>query len=581
MATETTKKAPDWWKEMAVYQIWPRSFADGNGDGIGDLHGVLQKLDYIKALGVDAIWFSPLYPSPNADYGYDIADYKNISQDYGTLALFRQVLDEAHKRGLQVIMDLVINHTSDQHEWFQTSIVMPKSKYHDYYFWRPAKKSRLQPQCGRRPNNWLSVFEGKAWEWNEKLQEYYLHVFAKGQPDLNMANPQVREEVKSIMHFWLQMGVDGFREDVITYIAKKEGLPNGFPLPIGTGLEHYTSQPAVKDYLREFKEVLDEYGAFTVGEAPMMTPRLAKEYVTDEAGNLLNMMFHFQHMEADCLLTDWIGTPFRLKKLKTAFSTWQREMRGEAWNALYLENHDHPRIVDRYGSREYRVESAKMLAAAYILQQGTPFIYQGQEIGMTNIALESLDDYKDVVTFNNQKLFAKFGFSKERFLRLAHRRSRENARTPVQWTAGPNAGFCPDDVKPWFSVNPNANEINVAAAEADPDSVLHFYRGLLRFRKENPVVRHGTYREFYKNSRRIYVYERCHEGQKLLVVCSFVAKPVQFNAPLGYDLLRAAQVFGNYEGGPRGNAFALRPYECRVYLQTCAPHNHSLPNVAI
>ena len=553
-----TEIKPAWWKEMSVYQIWPRSFADGNNDGIGDLRGVLEKLDYIKALGVDAIWFSPLYPSPNCDYGYDCADYRDIHPDYGDLGLFKQVLDGAHARGMKVIMDLVINHTSDQHEWFKLSKEQPESQYHNYYIWRKGKGKKP-------PNNWLSVFEGKAWEYDANLDEYYMHIFAKGQPDLNMANPQVRQEVKDILRFWLDMGVDGFREDVITYIAKREGLPNGFPLPIGTGVEHYTSLPAVKDYLREFKEVLDEYGAFTVGEAPMMTTKLAKEYITDEAGNLLNLMFHFQHMEADCFLTDWVGLPFRLKKLKKAFSAWQREMFGVGWNALYLENHDHPRIIDRYGSLKYREASAKMLAAMYILQSGTPFVYQGQEIGMTNIELDSLDKFKDVVTFNNFKLVQKLlRMDEARFLRIANRRSRENGRTPIQWSGAPNAGF--SEAEPWFSVNPNYTEINVEAAEADPNSILHWYRALLKFRKESPLAIYGSYQEHYKSSRSLYVYSRAHEGERLLVICAFGEKPQQFCAPRGFDLTQAEQIFGNYaKPAVQSNSFVTKPWECRVY----------------
>ncbi|MCL2106410.1 MAG: alpha-glucosidase, partial [Oscillospiraceae bacterium] len=479
---EKTKSV--WWKEMSVYQIWPRSFCDGNGDGIGDLWGVLQKLDYIKSLGVDAIWFSPLYPSPNADYGYDIADYKSIHPEYGDLELFKRVLDGAHARGMKVILDLVINHSSDEHDWFKKSKESKENNpYRDYYFWRGGRSG------GKPPNNWKSVFEGGAWEYDKGLDEYYLHIFAKKQPDLNMANPRVREEVKDIMRFWLDMGVDGFREDVITYIAKTEGLPNGFPLPIGAGLEHYTSKPAVKDYLREFRdEVLSNYDSFTVGEAPMMTPKLAREYITEGPDQLLNMMFHFQHMAADCVLTDWLQTPFRLRKLKKALGVWQRELRGVAWNALYLENHDHPRVIDRYGSVEHRVQSGKMLAAMYILQSGTPFIYQGQEIGMVNNQLESIDQFKDVVTFNNQKLAKKLGLSDEKFLKLANRASRENARTPLQWSAAPGGGFSPEGsgAEPWFPMNKNHREINVEAAEADKNSMLHWYRALLLFRRKNP-----------------------------------------------------------------------------------------------
>jgi len=535
------------YEQWAVYQIWPRSFADGNGDGIGDLHGVLAKLDYLKWLGIDAIWFSPLYPSPNADYGYDCADYKNINPEYGDLDLFKKVIDEAHVRDIKIIIDLVLNHTSDQHEWFKQSKV-PGSKYHDYYFWRKGRgKDGKKP-----PNNWLSMFEGNAWEYNEQLGEHYLHVFAKGQPDLNMANPAVREEVKDIMRFWLDLGVDGFREDVITYIAKREGLPNGFPLPIATGYPHYTSLPKVKDYLREFKqEVLEEYQAFTVGEAPMMTTKVAKNYITGD-DKVLDVMFHFQHMEADCIMNDWVPTLFRLGKLKKVFKHWQRELHGQAFNANYMENHDHPRVIDKYGSRKYRVQSAKMLAALYILQSGMPFIYQGQEIGMTNIELERLDQFKDVVTFNNYNLAKKFGFSEKFFVKYANRRSRENARTPMQWTGEANAGWA----TPWFPVNENCSEINVAAAEADPNSILHWYRALLKFRRENPVAIYGQYKPL-RTGRKVLAYESEHKGKRLVFVGSFSDKPQRVKVPAGGEL-----VFCSYAAQQE----KLQPWECRVYV---------------
>ena len=546
-----------WFKEMAVYQIWPRSFCDGNGDGIGDLDGVLSKLDYLKDLGIDAIWFSPLYPSPNADYGYDIADYRDISKDYGTLEQFRTVVDEAHKRGIRIIMDLVVNHTSDEHEWFQKS-KDKDSPYHDYYFWRKGKN-------GKKPNNWKSVFEGDAWEYDPQLDEYYLHIFAKKQVDLNMDNPAVREEVKNIMRFWLDMGVDGFREDVITYISKREGLPNGAPLPVGTGLEHYTNGPHLHEYLAEFRhDVLDHYDCFTVGEAPMMTPKLARSFIAENDEQVLDLMFHFQHMEADCLMTDWIHTPFSLRKLKKAFSTWQKEMYGDAWNALYIENHDHPRAIDRFGSRKYHKASAKMLAAMYICQSGTPFIYQGQEIGMTNFPFTSMDQFKDVVTFNNEKVFRKIGVKDERFIKLAGKCSRENARTPVQWDDSANAGFTTGT--PWFPVNENYHEINVAEQQADPDSVLNFYKKLLRFRKENEIVIYGDYTEYYADSSKLFVYARSYEGRRMLVVCSFTEKPVRFTAPEGFDLTKAELALQNYPVPYKSNVFMTKPYEARVYM---------------
>nr|MCR5151501.1 alpha-glucosidase [Clostridiales bacterium] len=439
----------NWFKEMSVYQIWCRSFCDSNGDGIGDLPGVYSKLDYIKSLGVDGIWFSPIYPTPNADYGYDISDYKNINPEFGTLEDFKMVLDGAHERGMRVFMDLVVNHTSDEHEWFKKGAESKDSPYHKYYIWREGKKGGKKP-----PNNWLSVFEGGAWEYNEKLNEYYLHVFAKKQPDLNMDNPAVREEVKSIMRFWLDMGVDGFREDVITFISKAEGLPNGFPLPLATGIEHYKHGPHLEEYLKEFRAVTDEYDCFTVGEGPMLGLKDAVKLCSEGPDKVLDMLISFDHMNADCFMADWIKTPFSLRKLKNTFERWQNEMYGKGWNSLYIENHDHARIIDRYGNLEYRVQSGKMLAAMYILQCGTPFIYQGQEIGMTNIEITDVNEYKDVMTFNNYRLFKKLGMSDKAFCRLAGKVNRENARTPVQWNAGKNAGFTTAD-KPWFNINPN------------------------------------------------------------------------------------------------------------------------------
>ena len=402
----------DWYKQLVVYQIWPRSFCDGNGDGIGDLEGVLSKLDYLQDLGINCIWFSPLYPSPNADFGYDIADYKNIHKEYGNLDLFRQVLDGAHKRGMKVIMDLVVNHTSDEHEWFIKS-KDPSSPYHDYYFWRKGRLGGKLP-----PNNWLSCFEGKAWERDEKSGEYYLHVFAKKQPDLNHDNPKVRQEVKDIMKFWLDMGVDGFREDVITFISKRPGLPNGIPLPIGCGIEHYMDGPNIHKYLSEYREITDKYDCFTVGEAPMMTPDNALKYI-DESHKELDMMFHFQHIEADAFLIDFLQTKFRLKEMKRAFTNWQNKLNGRAWNTLYIENHDHPRIISRYGSEKYRVQSGKMLANMYMLQQGTPFVYQGQELGMLNTRLGSIDDYVDCFVKNNYDVaINKLHMKKEKHLNL-------------------------------------------------------------------------------------------------------------------------------------------------------------------
>ena len=553
----------DWYKNMSVYQIWPRSFCDGNGDGIGDLWGVLEKLDYIKSLNVDAIWFSPLFPSPNADYGYDISDYMDIHPDYGNLEIFRQVLEGAHARGLRVFMDLVVNHTSDEHRWFLEGRKDKSSPYHDYYYWRKGKRTR----GGRRlpPNNWSSVFEGGAWEYDARIDEYYLHVFAKKQPDLNMGNPRVREEVKNILRFWLDMGVDGFREDVITFIAKDDGLPSSYPpLPVANGFNHYINRPKAHEYLMEFKrDVLDHYDCFTVGESPMTDPEVALSYVGEGENKVLDEMIGFSHMEADCFMLDMLQMPFNLVKMKRAFSEWQLKLQGKAWNALYIENHDHPRIISRYGSEEYRTESGKMLAAMYILQRGTPFVYQGQEIGMLNINLPELDMYKDVMAQNNIDVATRF-MPRSTAMRLLARSSRDNARTPFQWSAEENAGFSTGT--PWFFVNDNYKQINAAAQEDDPDSLLNFYRRVLKFKKENPVAVWGDYKEYFPKDKNFYVYERSYKGKRLLVICSFSKKLLRFEAPDGFDLEKGELVLSNYaQHFIIMNGFTAHPYEMRVY----------------
>ena len=548
-----------WYKEKVFYQIWPRSFCDGNGDGIGDLHGVLSKLDYLKELGVDGIWFSPLYCSPNADMGYDVSDYRDIHPEYGDLELFKQVLDGAHARGMKVIMDLVVNHTSDEHEWFQKSR-NPESPYHDYYFWRKGKGKSGE----KMPNNWCSLFEGKAWEYDPEVGKYYMHIFARKQADLNMDNPKVRQEVKDIMRYWLDMGVDGFREDVITFISKREGLPDGLPIPAAAGMEHYMDGPNVHQYLREFRQVLNEYDCFVVGEAPMMDVKNAMRYIKEGPRQELDLMFHFEHMNADCLMLDALKTKFDLRKLKKAFTRWQVGLHGKAWNALYLENHDHPRIISRYGSERFRVESGKMLCNSYLLQQGTPFIYQGQEIGMVNIDLPKVEDYQDVQTTNNMHTLRLLGMTQAKAEQRIRETSRGNARTPVQWSDAPNAGFTTGT--PWMAVNPNYHEINVEKAMADPDSIFHHYKAAIAFRKEHPVVIYGDYQEHYPESKELYVYERNYEGKRLLVICSFTDKSVGFWAPEGFDLSKGKCVLCNYENNTvHGNGFTTRPYETRVY----------------
>ena len=544
----------EWYKRMSFYQIWVRSFYDGNGDGIGDLYGVYEKLSYIKSLGVDGIWFSPIYPSPNADFGYDISDYKNIHPDYGNLEIFQKVLSSAHESGLKVIMDLVINHTSDEHPWFIESKKSRENPYSDYYIWRDARKGKL-------PNNWDSLFEGKAWEYVPERNQYYLHLFAKKQPDLNMDNPKVREEIKEIMRFWLDMGVDGFREDVITFISKKDGLPDGLPfIPIANGMPHYKDGPHIHQYLKEFRQVCMEYDCFQLGEGPMTTTKSALSYLTG-AQKSLDLMFHFDHMMADCLFTEYLQRPFRLKRLKHAFSKWQKALNGKAWNTLYLENHDHPRVISRYGSEKYQRESATMLAACYLFQQGTPFIYQGQEIGMTNIRLESIDQYIDVSSKNNYHTFHLKDSVKSRMARI-HASSRDSARTPMQWDSTEHAGFTTGT--PWFGVNPNYRDINVEVEETQPDSVLNFYRKCLEYRKHSEVALWGDYREHKKHSRQLYMYERRWKGERLLVICSFVGKPVRIQLPAECKGAKWKLQLCNYQDS-KPSDLMLRPYETRIY----------------
>ncbi|MBP5224136.1 MAG: alpha-glucosidase [Lachnospiraceae bacterium] len=568
-------KQTQWYKDGVFYQIWPRSFKDGNGDGMGDLYGVIEKLDYIKSLNVDGIWFSPLYPSPGAYCGDDLSDYFDIAPEFGGMEAFRTLLSEAHARGLRVIMDLVVNHTSDEHEWFQKSR-QRIDPYTDYYIWRPKKPN------GKLPNNWDSMFEGgTAWQWDDVRQEYYLHLFAIKQPDLNMDNPLVREEVKKILRFWLDLGVDGFREDVITFISKPEGLPDDLKIPGSTGILKYNHGPRIHEYLQEFRrEVLNHYDCVTIAEAPLVSPKKAMEYISELSPEHhdIDMMIQFQCMCADCLFTDYVPLKFSLRRLKRAFRRWQA-LHGKAWNMLYVENHDHPRVISRYGSETLRVESGKAIAVSYLFQQGTPFIYQGQELGMVNWYPEKMSMYEDVQTLNHR-----LNAPEEKRLKLCHRASRDSARTPVQWTAGPNAGFTPGE--PWFYVNENYTEINAEAEEKDPGSLLHFYREAVALRKRLPVVRYGQYKEYRKRSKDLYVYERyldakdaacaaedgvnADPSERLLVVCSFSSAPQRFKAPKDFGLKEAELILKTYpdeetERAGADGSFTLKPYEARVY----------------
>lgn len=548
-----------WFKEMSVYQVWPRSFKDGNGDGIGDVAGILEKLDYIKSLGVDAIWFSPLYASPQKDYGYDIADYYSINPEYGTLDEFKKVIDGAHERGIKIIMDLVINHTSDQHEWFKKSAA-GDPKYKDYYIWRPGRG-----KDGKKfPNNWMATFPGDGWTYNEQRGEYYLHLFAVEQPDLNHDNPAVREEVKKIMRFWLDLGVDGFREDVITYISKTPGLPNGFPLPVMRGMEHYSPGPNLIKYLSEYREVLKGYpDRMQLGEAPMMTPKNALKYVAGD-NKVLDMMFGFQHMEADCLFTSYLHTPFSLVKLKKIYKNWQTMLLEKGWNTNYIENHDQPRIISRYGSEEYRFESGKALCTMYTFLSGSHFVYQGQEIGMSNLTFKSWDDFVDVATFSTKKIFEKLKvFRDKTIFKMACYAARDNARTPVQWSAEKNAGFTTGD-KAWFTVNPNYPEVNVASQIDDPDSQLNFYRKAIALRKENKEAAvYGKFVLHYPRDKRLFAYDKLGEdGSKLTVVINLSDKEISSAKAKKVIGAGAKEILSNY-GGTLGAT--MKPYEARVY----------------
>ena len=537
------------YRRMFFYQIWVRSFFDGDGDGIGDLKGVYEKLGYIRSLGIDAIWLCPVYPSPNADYGYDISDYTSIHPDFGTLRDMKMVLDRAHELGMKVIMDLVVNHTSDEHPWFTESRRSRDNPYSDYYIWRDE------------PNNWDSLFEGKAWKYDPGRGQYYLHIFSEKQPDLNMDNPEVREEVKKIMRFWLDMGVDGFREDVINFISKREDLPDGLPfVPAVNGMFAYKDGPHIHEYLSEFRKVCEDYDCIQIGEGPMTTLKNALTYLSGK-NKTLDMMFSFDHMMADCIYTEYIHRPFSLRKLKRAFSKWQYGLGGKAWNALYLENHDHPRVISRYGSERFRNESGKMLAAAYIFQQGTPFIYQGQEIGMTNIRLRDINDYKDISSRTN---FHKYHIKDtiEKRMHRIHLSSRDSARTPMQWSGERYAGF--SAVRPWFYVNPNYKTVNVAAQEDDPDSILNFYRRCIALKKHSKVLTYGSYREFFPRSREIFMYERVYKGLQRLVICSFSKRFTEVILPKKYADRPRKLLLCNYAADSRDDML-FRPYEVRVY----------------
>jgi oligo-1,6-glucosidase len=553
-----------WWKESVIYQIYPRSFMDSNGDGIGDIPGIISKLDYLKDLGVDVIWLSPVYKSPNDDNGYDISDYREIMDDFGTMADWELLLKEMHDRGMKLIMDLVVNHSSDEHQWFVESRKSKDNPYRDYYIWRPGKD-------GKEPNNWQSTFSGSAWQYDENTDEYYLHIFSKKQPDLNWENPKLRQEVYDMMKFWLDKGIDGFRMDVINFISKVDGLPDA-PNPHGkkyaSGSRHFMNGPKIHDYLQEMhREALADYNVMTVGEMPGVNVEQAKLY-TDESRNEVNMVFQFEHVDLDSGPGGkWDLKPLKLTDLKNNFTKWQTGLEEIGWNSLYLNNHDQPRMVSRFGNdQQYRIESAKMLATFLHMLKGTPYIYQGEEIGMTNVRFDSIDDYKDIETLNmyNEKVNQN-GEDPAKVMESIYVKGRDNARTPFQWDESEHGGFTAGT--PWIQVNPNYTEINARQAVADENSIYHYYRKLIQLRKEHPIIVHGRYDILVPEDESIYVYTRTLESQKLLVLLNFTDEEQGFAVPVELQGKKNEILISNYEAGEGyGSVISLRPYEATVYL---------------
>ena len=558
-----------WWKESVVYQIYPRSFKDSNGDGIGDINGITEKLDYLKELGIDVIWLSPVYQSPNDDNGYDISDYQAIMPEFGTMEDFDRMLSEAHERGIRIVMDLVVNHTSDEHPWFVESRSSVDSPYRDYYIWKPGK---MTEEGRKEPNNWGSFFSGPAWKYDETTDMYFLHLFSGKQPDLNWENEKVREEVFSMMDWWLKKGIDGFRMDVISLISKQQDFPDG-PLKEGSRYGNsapYTANgPRVHEFLKEMnKKVLSKYDIMTVGEASGVTVEEAKKYASLD-GSELNMVFQFEHMDLDGGESfKWNERKIDLVELKQTLSKWQYELDGKAWNSLYWDNHDQPRIVSRLGDDTvYRERSAKMLATCLHMMQGTPYIYQGEELGMTNAPFQGIEDFRDIESINAfRELTETKAMDEETILRCIRYKSRDNARTPFQWDDSENAGFTTGT--PWIMVNPNYKEINAKEAVGREDSVFHYYRKLIRLRKEHEIIVYGHYDLLLPESRELYVYTREYQGQKLLTICNFSGKPVEYQVPAPFA--QGEILISNVERRAAEQDFMLEPYEALVILVICS-----------
>lgn len=550
-----------WWKEAVAYQVYPRSFMDSNGDGIGDLKGVTSKLDYLKDLGIDVIWLSPMYKSPNDDNGYDISDYQDIMDEFGTMADFDELLQGVHQRGMKLILDLVINHTSDEHPWFIESSSSKDNSKRDWYIWRDGKD-------GKEPNNWESIFSGSAWKYDESTNQYFMHIFSARQPDLNWENPDVRNALHDMVNWWLEKGIDGFRVDAISHIKKEPGFPD---MPNPENLDYVPCFPkmmnveGIDEFLTELSEkTIKNYDIMTVGEANGVGLDDADKWVGEENG-YFNMIFQFEFL--DLWDKDAEGS-IDVRKLKKVLTKWQKGLEGRGWNALFIENHDQPRRVSSWGDdQKYWKESAKMLASMYFLMKGTPFIYQGQEIGMTNVQFPSIEDYNDVGMVNYYHIETEKGRSHDEVMKVIWEKGRDNSRTPMQWDSSNKGGFTTAD-QTWLGVNPNYLTINAASQLEDPDSILSFYKKLIRLRKDNPIFVYGIYELLLPNHPKLFVYTRRLGKRKAIVINNFSKKETRFKLPSSVYYTASELVLNNYQaaGLKLRKEFTLKPYETRVYL---------------
>lgn len=549
-----------WWKESVVYQIYPRSFCDSNGDGIGDLNGITGKLDYLKELGIDVIWLSPVYKSPNDDNGYDISDYQAIMDEFGTMEDFNRMLATAHEKGIKIMMDLVVNHTSDEHKWFIESRKSTDNPYRDYYIWRPAKED------GSLPNNWGSCFSGPAWEYDKTTDMYFLHLFSKKQPDLNWDNPAVRQDVFDMMNWWLKKGVDGFRMDVISLISKEPGLPDKEPGINGYATFNVSANgPHVHEYLQEMRQkALNNADTITVGECSGVTLEEAKKYARSDEKEL-NMVFQFEHMDVDSdeKSGKWTTRKMDLRDLKKILTRWQKGLQDIAWNSLYWENHDQPRSVSRFGndSDEYREISAKMLATCIHMMQGTPYVYQGEELGMTNCPFNTLDNFRDLESINAfHELTEQGKMTEEDMMAAIGYKGRDNARTPMQWDDSAYAGF--STANPWIMVNPNYTKINAKDQINREDSVFKYYQKLIKLRHESELIVYGTYDLILDDDKDIYAYIRTLGDEKLIVYCNFSENTREVELP--EEFTNGKVLISNYIDAKVNHKITLRPYEAIV-----------------